>query len=83
MTTTQYRIFISVYVIVWVALVGLLWYLHEALNYWLAMLLGALLVGGIVPSIKHLKILFARDEKVRMFMDDEKEHTRQVIERSR
>jgi hypothetical protein len=83
MNVFQYRVFVVVYVIVWVGALGSLLYWRDAINYWIGMGLVALLIVGFFPGRKRLMIIFASDEKVRAFMDNESAHTREVIERAR
>jgi hypothetical protein len=83
MNVFQYRVFVVLYVIVWAGALGLLLYWNDAINNWVALGLLGLLFGSFLPAWKHLLIIFASDEKVRAFMDDESANTREILQRTR
>jgi len=59
----------------------LLWYFRDSINGWIVAVLGAILVGGLLPSLGHLSMLFASHDRVRQFMDEEKKNTMRILQR--
>lgn len=79
MSPTEYRLLIVVYCLAWAGCFYVLWLWHDVLPWVISFVLGSILVGGMLPSIRDLLILFASNAKVQERMDRQREHSAQIV----